>query len=73
MPIKKKIQAKKMVSFHFLLAHIVSDEKSISIIIFLSLYIVIFSLSAFKISPLSLAQKFNYSVLSCGSLYVYSF
>lgn len=41
--IKKKIQAKKkMVSFHFFLVHIVSDEKSISIIIFLLLYIVIF-------------------------------
>lgn len=29
--------------------------------------------STFKIFPLSLAQKFDYSVLWCGSLYVYSF
>lgn len=32
-----------------------------------------FFLSTFKIFPLSLAQKFNYFVLWCGSLYVYSF
>ena len=75
MPIIKKntSKKKKMVSFHFLLVHIVSDEKSISIIIFLLLYIVIFFSLLLRFFPLFLAQKFNYSVLWCGSLYVYSF